>query len=218
MGDTNSSYYDGEEIRISSIENINLGAGNDVLDMNHTTYTYTSDITVDGGTGNDVIWTDQGNDTLIGGEGNDWLDGGAGNDTLTGGEGDDILNGGTGNDTLIGGDGNDTFNGGSGDDILRGGLGNDILIGGDGSDRFIVGEGEGFDTITGGVGGGWTDTIELINSDMSAVGGGWTVSFTSGSVQSDDGDVMTLSDDAAGTIILEDGTQIAFEGIERIDY
>lgn len=72
--------------------------------------------------------------------------------------------------------------------------------------------------MSGGVGGGWTDTIQLQNADLSDVGDGWTVSLTTGSVQSDDGDMMTLSDDAAGTITLEDGTQIAFEGIERIEY
>jgi hypothetical protein len=44
---------------------------------------------VDGGTGNDVIWTGDGDDTLEGGEGNDNLFGGAGNDTLDGGSGSD---------------------------------------------------------------------------------------------------------------------------------
>lgn len=89
----------------------------------------------------------------------------------------------------------------------------------DGSDRFIMGEGgSGMDTINGGVGGGWTDTIQLMNADTSAVGGGWTVALTTGTVQSDDGSNMTLSDDAAGTITLEDGSQIAFENIERIEY
>lgn len=270
MGGTASPYYDGEEIRISSIENINLGDGNDVLDMEHSTYTYTSDVTVDGGTGNDVIWTDEGNDTLIGGTGNDWLDGGAGNDTLNGGADDDRLEGGAGADILNGGDGTDTasyvgssagvtidlaagtasggdaagdsfslienplgssyndilygvaginvIDGGAGNDTIRGGGGNDTLTGGSGSDTFVIGEGDGFDTVSGGVGGGWTDTIQLQNADLSDVGDGWTVSLTTGSVQSDDGDMMTLSNDAAGTITLEDGTQIAFEGIERIEY
>jgi len=270
MGGTAPPYYDGEEIRISSIENINLGDGNEVLDMEHSTYTYTSDVTVDGGTGNDVIWTDEGNDTLIGGTGNDWLDGGAGNDTLNGGADDDRLEGGAGADILNGGDGTDTasyvgssagvtidlaagtasggdaagdsfslienllgssyndilygdaginvIDGGAGNDTIRGGGGNDTLTGGSGSDTFVIGEGDGFDTVSGGVGGGWTDTIQLQNADLSDVGDGWKVSLTTGSVQSDDGDMMTLSDDAAGTITLEDGTQIAFEGIERIEY
>ena len=33
-----------------------------------------------------------------------------------------------------------------------------------------------------------------------------------------DGSTMTLSDDAAGTITLDDGSQIAFDGLERIEY
>ncbi|WP_417709381.1 cadherin domain-containing protein [Roseibium aggregatum] len=75
--------------RLVSIENVNLGAGNDILDMTSDTHTYTTDMTVDGGVGNDVIWTGAGNDTILGGEGNDTLFGGAGNDRLDGGAGTD---------------------------------------------------------------------------------------------------------------------------------
>jgi hypothetical protein len=75
--------------RLVSIENVNLGAGNDILDMTSDTHTYTTDMTVDGGIGNDVIWTGAGNDTILGGEGNDTLFGGAGNDRLDGGAGTD---------------------------------------------------------------------------------------------------------------------------------
>ncbi|MCV0425225.1 MAG: cadherin domain-containing protein [Roseibium sp.] len=71
--------------RLDSIETVELGAGNDLLDMTSSTYTYSTDMSVDGGTGDDVIWTADGNDTLSGGEGNDTLFGGAGDDTLDGG-------------------------------------------------------------------------------------------------------------------------------------
>lgn len=48
-------------------------------------------IYLEGGTGNDKLWGDQGDDTLIGGEGADWLRGFYGEDTLTGGEGADTF-------------------------------------------------------------------------------------------------------------------------------
>ncbi len=110
---------------------------------------------------------------------------------------------------LLGGDGNDTLQGLGGDDTLSGG---------NGSDTFIFGEGDGNDTVHGGDGGGWTDAIVLQNADNSAVGGGWSVDLTNGSVSADDGSSMTLTNDAAGTITLEDGSVISFDGIERIDY
>ncbi len=53
---------------------------------------------------------------------------------------------------------------------------------------------------------------------IAAVGSGWTVDLTSGSVTADDGSSMTLTSDAVGTITLEDGSEISFDGIERIDY
>jgi hypothetical protein len=44
-------------------------------------------LTIDGGTGNDIIFGSAGNDVLLGGADNDTLGGGAGADTLTGGTG-----------------------------------------------------------------------------------------------------------------------------------
>ena len=75
-----------------------------------------------------------GNDLMYGGDGNDWLIGLKGNDTLYGGNGDDQVVGRLGNDTLYGG---------SGDDFLRGDAldvgsataGNDYMDGGSGFDR-----------------------------------------------------------------------------------
>ena len=75
--------------RLDSIEVVDLGAGDDILDMTSDVYTYTTGMTVDGGTGNDVIWAAAGNDTIRGGDGNDSLFGGAGNDSIDGGIGTD---------------------------------------------------------------------------------------------------------------------------------
>jgi Ca2+-binding RTX toxin-like protein len=72
-------------------------------------------VTVDGGTGNDVINGGDGNDFLFGGDGNDTIDGNRGNDVGIMGAGDDtfIWDPGDGNDTIEGQDGSDRmlFNG-----------------------------------------------------------------------------------------------------------
>ncbi|MGE5518197.1 MAG: tandem-95 repeat protein [Bacteroidota bacterium] len=94
---------------------VDLGAGNDTFDNSEAANVVASD-TVDGGAGNDLIFTGNGNDLLIGGSGNDTLNGEAGNDTLIGGTGDDVMNGGNGSDTFLFdfGDGHDTVYGGTG--------------------------------------------------------------------------------------------------------
>jgi Ca2+-binding RTX toxin-like protein len=58
------------------------------------------------------------------------LNGGSGNDLLIGGDGNDLLNGGTGTDTEFGGLGNDTFlwNPGDGSDLIEGQAGQDTLL------------------------------------------------------------------------------------------
>jgi Ca2+-binding RTX toxin-like protein len=85
-----------------------------------TTPNVTQLMTIDGGTGNDL---------LTGGGGRNVIQGGTGNDILYGSDGDDVLLGGTGNDDLFGASGNDVLVGGDGCDILNGGVGRDLLIG-----------------------------------------------------------------------------------------
>jgi Ca2+-binding RTX toxin-like protein len=55
------------------------------------------------------------------------LDGGSGSDVLLGGEGNDVLLGGPGDDVLLGGGGTDTIDGGPGDDIEIQSLGADTV-------------------------------------------------------------------------------------------
>jgi len=76
--------------RLESIETVNLGAGDDLLNMTSDRYTYDTDMTADGGAGNDVIWMADGDDTIDGGADDDSLFGGAGNDTIDGGTGTDM--------------------------------------------------------------------------------------------------------------------------------
>ena len=69
-----------------------------------------------------------GNNTLIGNGGDDYFSGGNGADKLYGNGGDDTLLGGNGKDILWGGDGDDYLSGGGGDDLLNGGAGRDIFV------------------------------------------------------------------------------------------
>ncbi len=171
-----------------------------------------------GGGGNDELEGGKGNDTLYGGSGNDVLEGEEGNDRLVGGTGDDDLYGGSGNDVLDGGAGNDDLFGGSGNDTLRGGAGNDYLEGGDGDDMFLFGTGGGNDTVKGGD-GSWTDVIRLENADGTSIAGDdWTITLDQGSITSTEDGAMVLSEDAEGFIQLSDGSEVSFEGIERIEW
>lgn len=89
-----------------------------------------------------ITYGDSSNDTINGWEGKNIISGGAGNDTLNGQNKDDILNGDDGDDRLYGWSGNDILNGGNGDDYLYGGNGFDILNGGAGNDYLDGGSNE----------------------------------------------------------------------------
>jgi Ca2+-binding RTX toxin-like protein len=85
-------------------------AGDDIINASGLA-AGTTQLTIDGGAGND---------TIIGSAGDDMLIGGDGNDTVTGGRGNDVAFLGTGNDTFIWnpGDGSDTVEGQDGTDTL----------------------------------------------------------------------------------------------------
>ncbi|GAA3859341.1 S8 family serine peptidase [Celeribacter arenosi] len=109
-----------------------------------------SDETVYGMRGNDLIVLSSGNDTAMGGagddrlygqDGEDWLYGGAGNDELIGGSDKDYLYGETGNDLLFGRNGGDLIIGFDGDDTLYGEGYNDYISGGKGKDWIEGGSG-----------------------------------------------------------------------------
>jgi hypothetical protein len=77
--------------RIVSLETINAGNGNDIVDLTSTNFILSHAVTINGEAGNDTLWGSNGDDVINGGEGNDTIFGGAGSDTLTGGAGDDIF-------------------------------------------------------------------------------------------------------------------------------
>jgi Ca2+-binding RTX toxin-like protein len=99
------------------------------------TTTAVENLGVQGLGGNDTITGQNGLAALT----NLTIDGGAGDDTLTGGDGNDMLIGGSGNDSVAGGRGADvallgsgadsfTWNPGDGNDTVEGQAGNDTLV------------------------------------------------------------------------------------------
>ena len=142
----------------TSIEGLHfIGSGNAATTLDASLFN--GSVTLEGGSGNDVLIGGSrnnvlngraGNDVLTGGDTADTLSGGAGNDILVGNGGSDLLNGQAGNDTLRGGNGDDRMFGDEGRDILYGGNGNDLMNGGEGSD-VLTGE-AGDDSINGGNG------------------------------------------------------------------
>ena len=91
--------------RISQIDEIRAGAGDDIVDMTSRRFEYLGDgLTIRGGDGNDTIWANKGNNILCGDAGNDRLVGASGNDILIGGIGNDRMHGGGGSDIFTFGD------------------------------------------------------------------------------------------------------------------
>lgn len=109
-----ADYFD-QSVVFSNIEQINGGAGDDVIEF----LGLNVPVVVHGDDGNDTILLSSINDTAFGDAGNDVLHGRAGDDTLDGGTGNDILAGGLGDDRLIGGDGDDILYGGNNDAVIH---------------------------------------------------------------------------------------------------
>ncbi len=111
--------------RFDGVREFNAGGGNDLIDLTNSANPYPHDVTVNGGTGNDTIWSGPGDDELIGGADSDSIWGGGGDDFIDGGDRysggyDDRL------DSLYGGAGEDTIFGCNGDTIA-GGTENDVI-------------------------------------------------------------------------------------------
>jgi Ca2+-binding RTX toxin-like protein len=197
--------------RIRNIERIDAGAGDDVVDLTSLRYSY-GNVTIDGGDGNDVIWSSSGDDVLLGGRGNDTIRGGAGKDYVFGGSDQDDLDGGLGTDVLQGGSGNDRLTDLSGNGVLDGGAGDDTIT--DGWGRNLIAGGSGNDTIR--LGGG-ADVIAFNRGDgrdlvQSGQGGSATLSLGGGIRVSD-----LLLRHSGNNLVLElgNGDQITFEGWYR---
>lgn len=135
------------------------GPGDDTLSVPNVVGGYDTDIW--GGTGNDIITGEDGDDRLYGGPGNDTIDGRGGADELVGGAGNDLLRGGPGNDKLWAcGDG----------DVLHGEGGGDELRGEDGSCENTTAATSELGTVY--CGGSGNDDIYAVGENHQCVDGG----------------------------------------------
>ncbi len=100
LDDAYSASPNGLQPRFANIERIDAGDGDDVVDLTSSRFGF-GDVIIDGGLGNDVLWSSAGNDTLNGGDGNDTLNGGTGANTLIGSIGNDIYVIGDTMDTIV---------------------------------------------------------------------------------------------------------------------
>ena len=108
LDDIYSAFPDGldAQARLSKIDSIYAGAGDDVIDLTSLRFEYVggAGMAVLGGDGDDVIWANSGHNLLFGDAGNDRLVGASGSDILVGGAGDDAMHGGGGDDLFVFGD------------------------------------------------------------------------------------------------------------------
>ncbi|MDA1091222.1 MAG: LamG domain-containing protein, partial [Proteobacteria bacterium] len=152
-----------------------------------------------GGGGNDVLFGSSGDDTLDGGSGADTMFGSSGRDVLKGGEGDDYLDGGSGNDVIDGGAGNDFILGGAGNDVITGGAGNDRMEGGEGADTFMFDGASGHDIVT-----------DILQQDVLV--------FEGAEFHMDD---LVLSENADGDVVVTFGgveeTSVTLDGVSLTD-
>ena len=210
-GTSSRNTLDFRNTELRNIDEIDAGKGNDQV------FGSQGDDRIDGGDGNDRLFGEAGADSLDGGKGNDQLFGGDGADSLAGGDGADRLTGGDGADNLDGGEGNDRLTGGVGEDTLTGGEGRDILDGGADNDLFVFGAGQGNDVVHGRE--GWLDTIRLEDGNGGSPNeNSWELELGRGSVEEQMDDYLALSNDATGTITFDDGSQVVFDGVERIEW
>ena len=77
--------------RLISVETINGGSGDDIIDLTSTDLRILETMTLNGDDGHDYLWSSDGDDILNGGKGNDSIFGGSGADILSGGSGADVF-------------------------------------------------------------------------------------------------------------------------------
>ena len=147
-------------------------------------------------------------DTLSGTADADVINSGAGNDDIDAGAGDNIN---------IVGDGDVTVASGDGDGIIDGGTKNDTTDSGAGDDLFIFSAGDGSDYFNGG--DGWSDTVQLGGVDSGpSVDSGWALQVEGGVGDTETENGIEFDEEVAGSITLSDGSELTFDGVEKLEW
>jgi len=125
--------------------------------------------------------------------------------------------GGAGDDTIDGGEGNDRIEGGDGNDVIEGGAGDDDVMGGAGDDLFIFGSGDGADYFHGG--DGWSDTVQIDGVDGGpGADAGWAMQVDEGVGYTETENGIEFDAEASGVITLDDGSELTFDGVEKLEW
>ena len=207
----------------SGWDKVNSGNGDDIInvgDGGSEIKTGDGNNQITAGDGWDEVKTGDGDNIIHVGDGGSEIKTGDGNNQITAtGSGDNRVDTGDGNDTITLGSGWDEVNSGGGDDVISVGAGGSEIKGGGGNDTFIFEAHDAYNSVEGGFGAGWTDTIQLNGFAGQNAEQGWTLVLEEGSSISSTDNVngeMLLSEDSSGTIVFEDGGEITFDGIEKI--
>lgn len=145
-------------VRVSGVGNHQIFAedGDDIVNA----WSSRGDLLIDGGAGNDRLYSGRGDDTVSGGDGNDIifapdgdnvLSGGAGNDVISVLRGNNVINGGDGNDRIRAVNGNNTIESGDGDNIIRTIRGDNTIILGSGNNSVVTTQGTNTVVLTGSI-------------------------------------------------------------------
>jgi Ca2+-binding RTX toxin-like protein len=186
---------------------INVGAGDDTLDVSGATFDINGTLTVDLGSGNDTYTGNSVAENITGGSGADHIVAGAGDDVITGGAGVDHIEGGDGDDVITDTDSPGVLLGGAGDDVITGldgvvqvdgGADTDILFGVESADNASLDNITNVETISS-LGGDDTFTVDAVGdktlSDIRIDGGSGT-------------DSIQVSDSSSDNQLTLDGTFI----------
>jgi RTX calcium-binding nonapeptide repeat (4 copies) len=188
--------------------------GNDRILADRTVFDFVgNDDFVDGGSGDDEIFTFSGEDEVISGSGNDAVQTADGDDRIEAGLGNDDVQSGTDEDIVLGQAGDDELRGGEDDDDMRGGTGSDRVIGG--SDDDALRDGDGIDRLEGRTGDdtailtadAFTDTVVFMADD--AGNGVDTIRGFNTAAPDDGGDLIDLREVAGeGFDLAEDSGDV----------
>ncbi|MCZ8279812.1 MAG: Hint domain-containing protein [Acetobacteraceae bacterium] len=168
-GDGNDTIFAGESDDLVSTQDIAWGGNGDDSIVGHDNMT----TALDGGAGNDTLFSNGEYASVDGREDNDLIFGGSGDyQYLTGGDGNDTILGGAGLSVIIDGQaGADSLTASATGQIVYGGQGDDTIVGGSGNSQILYGHPEAGstddnDSIVGGTGtgqrlygGGGQDTL-----------------------------------------------------------
>nr|MBI1231087.1 type I secretion C-terminal target domain-containing protein [Cytophagales bacterium] len=95
------------KLLLSNFDVILLGGGDDIINL-ASRINHVSNLRINTGSGNNIVWSGAGDDEITALDGDDILHGGPGHDIINSGGGNDVITGGQGNDTINAGDGFDT--------------------------------------------------------------------------------------------------------------